>query len=187
MTRKTIFFIALMTLLAGCSSAPPQAPKTEKELIESNSILHVPVDVSKFTAKKLNIVADNGDKGRITVFTNPADGKMYDADGQPVNEKGERILTDGSVCNPKVIVLNARGYGPGMNPRKECWSNAYIAYVNNDSTEKTKRGAVAASSSAAAGAMTAIAGPIAIVGVGAVLFGTMLTEHEITDDMPDTL
>lgn len=110
LTKLSLIFLTV-TLLSGCGYTPVQAPKTEAERIETKSLLNVPVDVSTFTTHKLNIVAENGDKGRITVFTDPKTGKTYDLDGQPVNEKGERILANGKTCNPGAIVNNMRGYG----------------------------------------------------------------------------
>jgi hypothetical protein len=49
--------------------------------------------------------------GLITIFTDPETGKTYDEDGQPVNEKGERILKNGYVCKVRLITSNIRAYG----------------------------------------------------------------------------
>jgi hypothetical protein len=84
-----------------------------------DSLLHVPVDISNFPWKKVQFetVADEdetfgkgGLKGQTTIFTDPATGKTYDEDGQPVNEKGERILKNGYVCVPRWITSNQRVY-----------------------------------------------------------------------------
>jgi hypothetical protein len=112
-------------LLSGCASAP-QAPKDAKELAEmgEDNLLHVPVDLTQFINnwKKVKIISEedkdaglfgfgrDGDIGQTTVWTNPADGKMYDLDGQPVNEKGERILKNGYVCKVRMIASNMRIY-----------------------------------------------------------------------------
>lgn len=131
-TFKTSFLgFLIVTTLAGCASTPLEAPKTEAERIASGSLLNVPVDISKFPSHKQKIVADNGDEGRITVFVDPTTGKSYDLDGQPVNEKGERVLADGQVCNPLVISFNMRGFGTSLNPRYECWTSAKFSKVNN--------------------------------------------------------
>lgn len=110
--KTSLLGFLIATALAGCASAP-QAPKDAKEMaaLGEDNLLHVPVDVSNFPWKKLEIEATNGDKGRITVFTDPATGKTYDLDGQPVNEKGERILKDGYVCKVEGIFVNQRVYG----------------------------------------------------------------------------
>lgn len=112
---KALSAAFLIAALAGCASAP-KAPQDAKEMAEmGDNLLHVPVDVSKFPWKKMEIEATNGDKGRITVFTDPTTGKTYDLDGQPVNAKGERILRDGYVCKVEGIYVNQRSYGrPGF-------------------------------------------------------------------------
>lgn len=186
MNILTKLFLAALAVatLAGCGYTPVQAPKTEAERIETKSLLNVPVDVSTFKTHKLNIVAENGDKGRITVFTDPKTGKTYDLDGQPVNEKGERILANGKTCNPGAIVNNMRGYGTSLNMRYECWTSAAFAFVNNDET------AVKAYGKAWSGAVGAAAAVNPVTAVGIVvgpMIGVMLKDHEMTDDMPDTM
>lgn len=159
LTKLSLTALAISTI-AGCGYTPIKAPSTEAEMIESKSLLHVPVDVSHFQTSKLKIVADNGDEGRITVFTDPKTGKTYDLDGQPINEKGERVLTDGSVCNPLVIINNARGYGTSLNPRRECWTSAYFDFVNDSGRHMKNFGkglAIALAVPIAAGAAAASA------------------------------
>lgn len=37
-------------------------------------------------------------------------GKIYDLDGQPINELGERILKNGYICKVRMITSNMRIY-----------------------------------------------------------------------------
>lgn len=122
--KATIATLAISTLV-GCASVP-QAPKDAKEMAElgEDNLLNVPVDLTPFIDnwKKVKIVSEedksaglfgfgrDGDIGQTTVWTNPENGKMYDADGQPVNEKGERILKNGYVCKVRMIASNQRIY-----------------------------------------------------------------------------
>jgi hypothetical protein len=122
--KATIATLAISTLV-GCASVP-QAPKDAKEMAElgEDNLLNVPVDLTPFIDnwKKVKIVSEedksaglfgfgrDGDIGQTTVWTNPENGKMYDADGQPVNEKGERILKNGYVCKVRMIMGNTRFY-----------------------------------------------------------------------------
>lgn len=183
LTKLSLIFLTV-TLLSGCGYTPVQAPKTEAERIETKSLLNVPVDVSTFTTHKLNIVAENGDKGRITVFTDPKTGKTYDLDGQPINAKGERILANGNVCKPLVIVFNSRGYGTSLNPRYECWTSTKFAHLNNSNRNEKNYGSAFGGAVGAAAAVN----PVAAVGIaGATMIGVMLKDHEMTDDMPDTM
>jgi hypothetical protein len=110
--------VLAVVLLSGCASIST-VPKSEEEMnaLGDDSLLHVPVDISNFPWKKVQFetVADenfgrNGLKGQTTIFTDPATGKTYDEDGQPVNEKGERILKNGYVCVPRWITSNHRVY-----------------------------------------------------------------------------
>lgn len=110
---------SLFSVLTGCASMP-EAPKNaeEKTALGEDSFLNVPVDVAAFPWEKKKITAQDGSEGQITVFTDPVTGKAYDLDGQPLNEKGFRILKDGYVCEVKSIGLNRRWYtGTGF------WSN----------------------------------------------------------------
>lgn len=187
MNTVTKFTLTALTIatLAGCASAPVEAPKTEAERIASGSLLNVPVDISKFPSHKQKIVADNGDEGRITVFVDPKTGKSYDLDGQPVNEKGERVLADGQVCNPLVISFNMRGFGTSLNPRYECWTSAKYAYVNNDNTKEKAGGKIASSGIGALAAINPIAAVGALVATGVAIASKGKTEVQ-DDDMPDT-
>jgi hypothetical protein len=122
--KATIATLAISTLV-GCASVP-QAPKDAKEMAElgEDNLLNVPVDLTPFIDnwKKVKIVSEedkeaglfgfgrDGDIGQTTVWTNPENGKMYDADGQPVNEKGERILKNGYVCKVRMISGGHRIY-----------------------------------------------------------------------------
>lgn len=175
------FFI--VAALAGCSYTPVQAPKTEAERIETKSLLHVPVDVSNFKTHKLNIVADNGDKGRITVFTDPKTGKTYDLDGQPINEKGERILANGDVCKPGIISFGMRGYGTSLNPRYECWTSTKFSYVNGDDAKNN--GKIYGGTIGAIAAINPVVALGALVTSGAALMA--MPADQVTDDMPDTM
>lgn len=116
---KTILLSFSLLLLAGCASAP-KAPidSYDKASLGDESFLNVPVDITTFSKHKLKIYGEEGGEGVITVFTDPATGKTYDLDGQPINEKGERVLKDGYVCKVKLIVSGFRSYqGAGF------WSN----------------------------------------------------------------
>jgi hypothetical protein len=123
--------VLAVVLLSGCASAP-QVPQDAKEVAEigDDNLLNDPVDITGFTSKKIEIFSErdenacyglfcqpfgrDGDKGQITIFTDPETGKTYDEDGQPVNEKGERILRNGYVCKVRLISFsNTRIYGPG--------------------------------------------------------------------------
>lgn len=127
--NKMLLVGALSVLVSGCTTVP-QAPKdaTEMAAFGEDNLLNVPVDISSFKPSKLEITSEedknacfglfcsafgrDGDKGIITVFTDPNTGKAYDEDGQPVTEKGERILKNGYVCKVRLINSNIRGYGP---------------------------------------------------------------------------
>ena len=124
--KLTLTALAIATL-AGCASVP-QAPKDAQEMVAlgDDNLLSVPVDITGFldTAKKVKIVSEidehgglfggsygvAGDIGQTTIFTNPADGKTYDMDGQPVNAKGLRVLKNGYVCKVIAIGNNTRLY-----------------------------------------------------------------------------
>jgi hypothetical protein len=123
--KLTVAALAIATL-AGCASIP-QAPKNAQEMaaLGDDNLLNVPVDITGFPWKKQEIVAVNGDKGIVTVFTDPKTGLTYDLDGQPVNAKAERVLKNGYVCEVKVIVFNARGYGPLFNSHEDCMTTAF--------------------------------------------------------------
>jgi len=110
---KTILLSFSLLLLAGCASAP-KAPidSYDKASLGDESFLNVPVDITTFNKHKLKIYGEESGEGVITVFTDPATGKTYDLDGQPINEKGERVLKDGRVCVVVNIVGKRRFYGP---------------------------------------------------------------------------
>lgn len=183
------FFI--LAALAGCSSFPT-APKDAKEMAEmgDDSFLHVPVDITGFAWKKMDIIAKNGDKGRITVFTDAKTGKTYDLDGQPVNEKGERVLKDGYVCEvdmimftPKTRIYVSEGLFSAGPHFKSCLSEKQA----NLGRARSKwivagaalgGGAIALTGGAAAAMAAASAGSVAI-GVNA---SAPLTIDEITAD-----
>jgi hypothetical protein len=104
--KLTVAALAIATL-AGCASIP-QAPKNAQEMAEmaeigDDNLLNVPVDITGFSWKKQEIVAVNGDKGIVTVFTDPKTSLTYDTAGQPVNEKAERVLRNGIICKVKEI------------------------------------------------------------------------------------
>ncbi len=112
--------LLVVALLSGCASVST-VPKNESEMNElgNESLLHVPVDIAGFPWKKVKFetVADENETfgkggliGQTTIFTDPSTGKTYDEDGQPVNEKGERILKSGYVCVPRWITSNQRIY-----------------------------------------------------------------------------
>lgn len=112
--------VLAVVLLSGCASIST-VPKNESEMkaLGNDSLLHVPVDITGFPWKKVEFVtvADEdetfgrgGLKGQTTIFTDPSTGKTYDEDGQPVNDKGERILKNGYVCVPRWITSNQRIY-----------------------------------------------------------------------------
>jgi hypothetical protein len=154
-----------------------------------DSFLSVPVDLRGFPWQKIEIVAKNGDKGRVTVFTDPATGKTYDLDGQPVNEKGERILKDGYVCvvdmimfTPKSRIYVSEGVFSAGPHIKSCLTEKQA----NLGRARSKwiaagaflgGGALALSGGAAATMAAASAGSVAI-GVNA---SAPMTIDEITD------
>ena len=118
---KVIVLVMSAVLLSSCASMP-KAPQNADELraLGSSNLLNVPVDISGFTATKMKIVSEkvegvrisrDGEVGQITIFTDPVSGKTYDLDGQPVNEKGERILNNGYACKVVGIANNQRIYG----------------------------------------------------------------------------
>lgn len=124
---KTALFSIAIATLTGCASMP-DAPKTQAEMkqLGDDNLLHVPVDITNFKTSKLEIFSEedkdacygifcrsfgtNDHKGIITVFTDPETGKTYDLDGQPINEKGQRILKNGFVCVVRYIYNNQRSY-----------------------------------------------------------------------------
>lgn len=71
-----------------------------------------------------------------------------------------------------------------MNMRYECWTSAAFAFVNNDETAVKAYGRAWSGTMGAAAAVN----PVAAVGIaGATMIGVMLKDHEMTDDMPDTM
>lgn len=135
--KATIATLAI-SALAGCASIP-QAPKNAQEMaaLGDDNLLNVPVDITGFPWKKQEIVAANGDKGIVTVFTDPKNGKTYDLDGQAVNAKAERVLKNGYVCEASSIgSFNQRVYGGwGFNKApKECITEA----ASKDMAERNK-------------------------------------------------
>lgn len=107
--------VLAVALLSGCAATVIEAPKSAEELnaLDGSNLLSVPVNITGFYASKLDIYSEKiegvrisreGDRGRITVFTDPISLKTYDEDGQPTNEKGQRILRNGYVC--KVAAIN---------------------------------------------------------------------------------
>lgn len=135
-TKLVLSGVLAVTLLSGCASVP-QAPEDNTQATKSDNFLHVPVDITKFTPSKMKIYGSEGGEGQISIFTDPATSKTYDLDGQPVNEKGERVLKDGYVCEVKVIALGRRGYvGEGFWGTDEhlpsCYTSA--AYVTANSS-----------------------------------------------------
>jgi hypothetical protein len=126
--------VLAVALLSGCASAP-QAPEDNGQMTKSDNFLNVPVDITKFTPSKMKIYGSEAGEGQISIFTDPVSGKTYDLDGQPVNEKGERILRDGYVCKVKVIASNFRSYhGVGFWSSDEhvdsCLSSRWYAHAN---------------------------------------------------------
>jgi len=112
-TLGLIVMVAALSQLVGCASAPKKAPTNAEEMaaMKEDNLLKIPVDISQFPWAKFELVALNGDKGRITLFTDPKTGNTYDEDGQPVNEKGYRILNDGYVCEViNISSIGGRGY-----------------------------------------------------------------------------
>jgi hypothetical protein len=127
--------VLAVVLLSGCASEP-QAPEDNVQMTKSDNFLNVPVDITKFTPSKMKIYGSEAGEGQISIFTDPASGKTYDLDGQPVNEKGERILRDGYVCEVKVIALGRRGYvGEDFWSTDEhlpsCYTSAAYATANS--------------------------------------------------------
>lgn len=127
---------SLFSVLTGCASMP-EAPKNAEEKIAlgEDSFLNVPVDVSGFSKSKLSIFGEEGGEGVITVFTDQHTGKTYDLDGQPINEKGERVLKDGYVCKVKLIVSGFRSYqGSGFwssdKQLDSCLTSKWYAHAN---------------------------------------------------------
>jgi hypothetical protein len=113
--------VLAVVLLSGCAATVIEAPKSAEELssLDDSNLLNVPVDISGFYAYKKDIYSEkidgvrisrDGDRGRITIFSDPVTGKNYDEDGQPVNEKGQRILRNGYVCKVALINNNIRIY-----------------------------------------------------------------------------
>lgn len=194
--KATIATLAISTLV-GCASVP-QAPKDAKEMAElgEDNLLNVPVDLTPFIDnwKKVKIVSEedksaglfgfgrDGDIGQTTVWTNPENGKMYDADGQPVNEKGERILKNGYVCKVRMISGNTRFYA------KQSFSQTMFAtgFGMNDcrlkaSAEHTRTLQKGIATAVTVGAATGGAG--VFIGVGAATL--VETIYQVTKD--DTL
>jgi hypothetical protein len=176
--------VLAVVLLSGCASAP-QAPKDAKELAEmgEDNLLHVPVDLTQFINnwKKVKIISEedkdaglfgfgrDGDIGQTTVWTNPADGKMYDLDGQPVNEKGERILKNGYVCKVRMIASNMRIYVNVVTGDQKIFD----ACMTSKAHKKRRSNQIAIFSTAA-------------LGVGALAVGIVATQIDMrTED--DTL
>ncbi len=135
--NKMLLVGVLSVLVIGCASMP-EAPKNseEKVALGEDSFLSVPVDVAAFPWEKKKIIALDGSEGQITVFTDPVTGKAYDLDGQPVNEKGFRILKDGYVCGIKSIGLNRRFYtGSGFWSNDEHYSSCVTSSHYNDANK----------------------------------------------------
>ena len=114
LTKLSLTALAVATL-AGCASAPLEPPKTEAERVASGSLLHVPVaiNLTDFTWHKVTVSMEKGvglwdfkNSGQVTIFTDKKSGKTYDFEGQPVSAEGHRILTNGYVCKPKLIINN---------------------------------------------------------------------------------
>jgi hypothetical protein len=188
--KTSLLGFLIATALAGCSSFPT-APKDAKEMAEmgDDSFLSVPVDIRGFPWQKIEIVAKNGDKGRVTVFTDPATGKTYDLDGQPVNEKGERVLKDGYVCvvdkimfTPKTRIYVPEGVFSAGPHFKSCVTEkqANLAHARSKwilAGAFLGGGSLALSGGAAATMAAASAGSVAI-GVNT---SAPMTIDEITD------
>lgn len=113
-TKLSLTGLAIATL-AGCASAPLEPPKTEAERIATGSRLHVPVaiNLNDFTWHKVTVSMEKGvglwdykESGQVTIFTDKKTGKTYDFEGQPVTAEGYRVLTDGYVCKPRLIINN---------------------------------------------------------------------------------
>lgn len=126
-----ILLIAVLSQLFGCATAPKKAPTTAEEVatMGKKNLLSVPADISKFNWSKFEVVALNGDKGRITLFTDPQTGKNYDEDGQPVNEKGYRILNDGYVC--EVLIITSLG-GRAYNGRGVFFDDEHLDFCRSN-------------------------------------------------------
>jgi hypothetical protein len=170
---KLILSGVLAVMLAGCTTVP-QAPKDTKEMAEmgEDNLLNVPVDITGFTAAKMEIIAEDGNKGRITTFVNPATGKVYDLDGQVLNDKGERILRDGHVCKVKTISLsNARHYvGGSFWTGEDKWQRACRTIAVGEIQQQHQAIMVG-------GALLGPAGLVGALGVN----GTRLAVQSLTD------
>jgi hypothetical protein len=151
--KLTVAALAIATL-SGCGVTIREAPKNAQELaaLGDDNLLNVPVDITGFSWKKQEIVAVNGDKGIVTVFTDPKTGLTYDLDGQPVNTKAERVLKNGYVCEVKSTIFNRRVY-ESVEMNGWCNSNAL--------NEKLKYGGVTPK-----GVAIALTGGMALVGAG---------------------
>lgn len=192
-TLGLIVMIAALGQLVGCASVSTMPKNTEEmTALGNDSLLHVPVDISGFDWKKVQFVtvADEdetfgkgGLKGQTTIFTDPKTGKTYDEDGQPVNEKGERILKNGYVCVPRWITSNQRIYAAaplfsfelvGMNDCRTMRAQ-----------KKMKTGQNVAVGGLVAGIATGGAAGAAMMLGGVAASGTMTIIENITSD--DTL
>ena len=172
-----MFVGALSVLVSGCTTVP-QAPKdaTEMAAFGEDNLLNVPVNISGFLASKVNIVSQedktacvglfckafgrDGDSGRVTVFTDPVTRKIYDEDGQPVNEQAERVLKNGYVCKVRIIGLNRRVYSNDENLQNNCRTSR--AAKSRDSNQ-----------------MTAIVGALAAGAVGAIVTAVGVTTLDV--------
>lgn len=190
--KPILLSLSMMSLfLAGCASVST-VPKSEAEMnaLGNDSLLHVPVDISNFPWKKFQFVtvadADEtfgkgGLKGQTTIFTDPKTGKTYDEDGQPVNEKGERILKNGYVCVPRWITSNQRVYAAAPLFSFELVGMNDCRTMRSQKSMKQKQ--VVSTTGAVGGLLTGGAAGAAMMVGGVVASGSMtLIESIVADD-----
>jgi hypothetical protein len=180
--KLTVAALAIATL-AGCASIP-QAPKNAQEMaaLGDDNLLNVPVDITGFSWKKQEIVAVNGDKGIVTVFTDPKTGLTYDRDGQPVNAKAERVLKNGYVCEAKAIIGNGRLFEKGAS-----WSISKINEYCAVSYQFTHNNKSLARGMATAFLVGATAGAAGVAVSGGSVAGVTATSIGINNAVSNTL
>lgn len=196
--KATIATLAISTLV-GCASVP-QAPKDAKEMAElgEDNLLNVPVDLTPFIDnwKKVKIVSEedksagrfgfgrDGDIGQTTVWTNPENGKMYDADGQPVNDKGERILKNGYVCKVRMISGGKRIYAQRSATSLLFTAQTGMPDCHLQSTQERHAKNVMATNAFLATALTGPVGIAVAIGGSAGVVGVDYVNNILKDDTP---